>query len=217
MVNTFLTSTPGSFPFKSKKLCVIGQGIDEEIFRFNLQLTKNRSKGIHIGRFDPAKNNLLLINTIMSMRVEHPNLQLTIVGNASNSKSEVQKENIISSHLRKQGDWLNFQPSITRDKIPMLLSKHDFFIHGVEGSLDKILIDCTLLGIPVITINPEYIRIFGSWNLAIGNSPSSLDGELVNYLNLSDHTLEKEIVRRYDVALKSHTLNQWISQLITHL
>ena len=214
LVDGFVTSTAGSFPFKSKKLTVIGQGIDEDLFRFRVRNFKSRAKAIHIGRFDPSKNNGLLIKSIESKREMYPNLELTIIGNASNSRSIEHKEQIISGLSRAQVDWVHFKPAITRVAIPEFLSAYDFFIHGFIGSLDKILIECTLVGIPVISINPEYLNIFGGWNFATIDSQCLLEEELAGFLKLSEQAIEVEVNRRYKIAVEFHTLNQWIVQLV---
>ena len=85
-------------------------------------------------------------------------------------------------------------------------------MHAYKGSLDKTLIEATLAGLPVVTLNLEYLHIFGSW--LPGNIDNvSLDTEL-NFLNEMDVVSRvSEVRRRQAIALSGHTLNSWAKKL----
>ena len=125
-------------------------------------------------------------------------------------------------HLRKRfsintisyliWDLLKIISSISRKDIPRKLSESDVFIHAFQGSLDKTLVEATMTGLPVVTINLEYRKIFGSWT---SDPEASLQQELEGYLSAieGDYDLKSELHRRYIVALTLHSENHWVSAL----
>jgi hypothetical protein len=77
--------------------------------------------------------------------------------------------------------------------------------------LDKTLIESTLCKLPVVTTNREYIKIFGSWS---DNDLVTLRHEIEHLVKLSDDAINTELQRRFDKAYSSHSLDQWISNLL---
>ena len=84
------------------------------------------------------------------------------------------------------------------------------FFHAYIGSLDKTLVESTMLSVPVVTINPEYIKIFGSWS---SSGSVSLDSEYRAMRSLNFTELELELERRHSLALRNHSLTNWINLL----
>jgi hypothetical protein len=67
-----------------------------------------------------------------------------------------------------------------------------------------------MLRIPVVTLNPEYISIFGTWSkLPI----SDLKDEYLSFRTLTKEEVNHELSRRLDVAHRDHSLQNWIKQL----
>ena len=101
--------------------------------------------------------------------------------------------------------------------MPEILQTYDCFIHSFQGSLDKTIVEATFSGLPVITINNEYRKIFGSWDLSGTGMNNSLKDEAQLLLNLDGSKRESEVDRRYEVALKQHELTGWIDRLVSIL
>ena len=108
-------------------------------------------------------------------------------------------------------NWIKFTKSINRQEVPHFLNRKDCFIHAFQGSLDKTLIESTLCMLPVVTINSEYIKIFGSWS---EKKSITLSQEIEHLFNLSDEAINKELQRRFDIAYSNHSLDQWVSKLL---
>ena len=109
--------------------------------------------------------------------------------------------------------WLNFIPAIERKKIPDELKKHDCFVHAFQGSLDKTLVEATLAAIPVVTVNKEYLKIFGKWSNGNSDNQITLTSELRFILNLDATAITKEVDRRYEIARTNHDIEGWINRL----
>jgi hypothetical protein len=64
--------------------------------------------------------------------------------------------------------------------------------------------------VPVITINEEYLEIFGRWSTS---QVLSLESELESVMSLDRKMMSMELLRRQTIALHSHSLSHW-SQLV---
>lgn len=214
-VNRIITSTDGSCPIKTPKVLAIGQAIDEN--RFSLIPLKNLKLNmlVHIGRFDKSKNIDKLIKSTENLRINYPEIRLTIIGSPGNENSKNWSSQLISNHaLDVEDGWLNFKPAIARSEFSSVMAANGCFFHAYIGSLDKTLIESTLCGVPVVTLNPEYLRIFNSWSKL--ESPT-LEEEYICMRMMSDSDLGDEITRRRNIAIQSHSLNHWIDALAREL
>jgi glycosyltransferase involved in cell wall biosynthesis len=206
-----VTSTSGSCPIKGKQVVTIGQAIDTKKFLRKKSNVFDLNQLIHIGRFDKSKNIDILISEFKALKAMYPSLTLNLVGSNANVESRAWAKKIVSDN-QKEVDLksLVFSKAIRRDHIPKVLSEHGCFIHAYVGSLDKTLIEATIVGIPVVTINPEYVQIFGKWSKG---ADLSLQSEYLGLTSLSLQELQVEIERRYIIAEKNHSLSNWILSL----
>ena len=210
-----ITSTPGSCPLTGSKVYPIGQSINSKKFRkknSNIQPIKNL---VHIGRFDPSKNIKEIVYEVKKLRSEFPDLKLEVIGSPSSDRFKDYESNVKAKfNSEVQLGWLKFTPHIPRSSLPEILQTYDCFIHSFQGSLDKTIVEATFSGLPVITINNEYRKIFRSWNLNDTGMNNSLKDEAQLLLNLDGGKRQSEVDRRYEVAVEQHELTGWIDRLV---
>ena len=210
-----ITSTLGSCPAKGKKIFPIGQAIDSLKFAKKSRRNHLLSKFVHIGRLDPSKNLEEIIRVTNILRIRNPSITLEIIGSPSSEKHKrYAKELIAMFSEEKYSDWLKFTPKISRDLIPEVLREKDCFIHSFQGSLDKTIVEATFVGLPVVTINAEYLEIFGSWSDYEAEEEVNLQVEARMLLELDISTLETEIEVRHKIAQAHHDLQRWIVNLV---
>jgi hypothetical protein len=208
-----ITSTEGSCPVKSKKVHAIGQAINPKDFQF----TSRNGGGqnfIHIGRLDPSKYLNQIIDLLFSSENAGNDYRLLQIGSPSSPKFNMFKDEIFHKYYKLlDSGTLQIISSIPRRDIPKQLSDSDVFIHAFQGSLDKTLVEATMSGLPVVTINREYRKIFGGW---ASDPEASLQQELEAYLSLikGDFDMKSELHRRHTIALTSHSQDHWISALV---
>lgn len=211
-VDGVVTSTEGSCPIKGKKVFCIGQGINLENFTalFEKQEFSIRNL-VHVGRFDASKNISMLMDVARDLRGTHPDLTFTQIGSPSTPVAEGYFQNTILKFSEDLDEgWLQIKGSIKRIELPNELRKFDLFLHAYSGSLDKTLIEATLSGLPVVTVNEEFLNEFGRWN-NVGDF--SLKSEILFINSLAIEELNKELGRRYQLAKKRHSLDGWIASL----
>jgi uncharacterized protein with PIN domain len=69
-----------------------------------------------------------------------------------------------------------------------------------------------MTGLPVITINSEYRKIFGSWS---NKQTVDLKSELEAFLLLTNDSnmIEREILQRRAIGVKMHSRENWVVKL----
>jgi hypothetical protein len=97
-----------------------------------------------------------------------------------------------------------------RESIASLLPSYSFFIHAFRGSLDKVLIEATLVGIPVVSINKGFQDEYGTWSM---KRTDSLIEELSAFLGTPREEILKKNEERYQESLNNHTIEGWIRRL----
>ena len=214
-VSKVVTSTPGSCPLPGSKVIAIGQAIDEKKFTPVPFEELHLNKLIHIGRFDKSKNIDQLIEAAREIRKIQSGTTLTLVGTPANAESKAWASRLISvSREDTQNGWLSFKAAIPREDFRREIQQNGCFFHGYTGSLDKTLVESTMLRVPVITINPEYVSIFGTWS----NSQNfALVSEYFAMRALSVSELEAELDKRLAIARSEHSLSHWIDELASLL
>jgi glycosyltransferase involved in cell wall biosynthesis len=211
-VNGIITSTLGSCPIKGRRVFPIGQAVDPRAFPFAPRTDYAFNQAIHIGRFDPSKKIEKIISTGKQILKENPSFKLTLIGSPSTVKAKIESERLLSQFHEDIGKgWLVFLPSVRRSEVPALLASQDFFIHAYEGSLDKTLIEATMSGMPVITLNPEYQSEFGNWG---SKNPPTLYSEYLGLSLKSEGDLSAILNSRTDKSKSDHSIDSWINNLV---
>ena len=210
LANLIVTSTSGSFPFKSRKVLAIGQSIRSDLFLPREQQPQKFEDAIHVGRIDPSKNLDLIISCFLK-RVDISG-KLTIVGKPSNAESTIEWEKCKSKfeNFFESGRIIEVG-TVARKALPDNLVESDFFLHAFIGSLDKAIVEATFCKVPVVTVNPEYIDEFGTWSQ--NNDALTLEMELMSFFAIDESERIKLINERYSIALDKHSFTSWVGKL----
>jgi hypothetical protein len=208
--NSIITSTRGSCPLQGKKIIYLGQSVDPNQFPERESLGFPLTKCVHIGRMDRSKNLGEIISTVAALRVEFPLLTLKLLGNPSTPESVDYVTDLKSSWKKElENGWLTFEQAIPRAQVPDKLVQNDIFVHAFSGSLDKSLVEATLTGMPVVTVNQEYINEFGAWK----DGSDSLNSELRALLKNPQGEVRREVHARVLLGVNNHSFKNWISRL----
>ena len=209
-VDEIATSTEGSFPNITTQRHIIGQSIDTKLFHFypsrNLKLPL---RAIHIGRIDPAKRIGELLDWSKHAIDDGFLKSLTLVGQPTSSHLNYGSE--LQCRFKNYIDdgKIIFEDPISNYLLPQFLSKYDIFLHLFQGSLDKSILEATAVGIPVVSVNNEYLREFGSWN----KEDVSFDAQLKSLLDYETEALRIELSRRQRIVSDRHSIDNWIREI----
>ncbi len=210
LANLIVTSTYGSFPFKSRKILAIGQSIRNDLFLPREAQPKKFENAIHVGRIDPSKNLDLILTCFLERADNHG--RLMIVGKPSNVASTIEWEKCKKNFedFFATGQVIEVG-TVARKLLPNTLVDSDYFLHAFIGSLDKAIVEATFCKVPVVTINPEYVHVFGKWSQ--DNDSLTLESELLSFLTMDESERIDLINKRYAIALDKHSLTSWVSRL----
>lgn len=210
-VDQIVTSTRGSCPYSGNKVIYIGQAVSPEIFPFRERHLSEELELVHVGRIDRSKKIIEIIRVVQNFRNSGYKLKLAFFGAPTNPAQDTYYREVLNEiEELNASTWVTLNGNISRSLLRYKLDDFDIFIHSFEGSLDKTLVEATMSGLPVATINREYCSEFGFW----GDSLSlNLTGEMEALLACSGEEVRKETHRRYKIALENHTLKSWVSKL----
>jgi hypothetical protein len=155
----------------------------------------------------------LIISEFSKFHNDTNQTSLTIIGTPS-KKSSLDYQNSLRNNyadLVNSGS-LKFLPAIKRELLPTVLSEYDLFLHAYIGSLDKVILEATLVGVPVATLNQEYLTIFGTWS-KIKNTDVNLESEISSILKLSSSEIQIDLKNRSKIASNNHSIQQWINKV----
>jgi len=209
--NGILTATLGSCPVSGSKIYVVGHSIDSNLFTKRSDLNYPILNFVHAGRLDPIKRIDYVINSISIKKQENPGLTFTQIGMASSDRYLDYQNNILNSSQYKS--WCVFTNSLKRNDLPSKLREFDAFIHACDAGLDKSLLEATFTGLPVLTINKQYLEIFGNWGLEKKGVNTNLIEEINGLLSLSKEDIKIELEKRYQIAQGGFEIKGWTSRV----
>ena len=207
-----ISSTKGSFPLSGKPVKFLGQSINLQNYNYHTDFLNSRNKLVHIGRLDYSKNILLLIELTSTVRKENENVTLDLWGRLP--VNEYLKR--LKKEIEKSKSFIKYNGESSREEIPNLLVNYDIFVHAFYGSLDKSILEATAIGLPVVTLNQEYINEFGCWSKSKNTGDLAfLITEMNSLLQTPDFEIKMELKRRREIVENKHSLDNWISGFLS--
>jgi len=211
-VHGIVTSTPGSCPVKSEKVLSIGQALKLESFNFSPKSDNPLLDAIHVGRFDPSKNISMIAENFIELRQLGFEVKFTQIGSPTTHVARDYERDFQQKYRKlTEAGVIVTEPSVPRAQIESELCKRDFFVHAYLGSLDKTLLEATLVGLPVVTLNKEYQESFGTWS---NDSNPTLIEEFVSLRRLTKDELARELRSRRLIVERKHSLSNWVAGLL---
>lgn len=196
-VKKVFTASKDSFRIPSKKVEIVGHGIDTSIFTPG---RPNSRTIISIGRISKTKNQLVLIKAFEKIK----DAKLIIVG-APITKDDFEYEKEIKEYIKDKNINIDFVGSISPKDIVVWYQKANIFINlSNTGSLDKAVLEAMSCGLNVITSNEAFKEIL---------EVIPLDEEIiVNKINsLLDQGLDMK-ARQY--IIENHNIKKLIPRLV---
>ncbi len=221
VVDTILTSSPAGCRLKSKKVKVIGQGIDTGLFkpRYNANDTNDYANAankifrvLYAGRLNPTKDQQTLIKAI-DILVNQKNIKkikLKIIGHPL-VKSEREYLQGIRDLVRgyKLEDRVEFIGGVPYSQMPRYYQETDLFVNpSSTGSLDKVVLEAMASGCLVLNCNEAYGDILADKYLFKKGDEKDLAQKIINLMNQGQDLSLREIV------VKNHNLNNFIERII---
>lgn len=214
--NLIVTSTRRAFPLSSRKLAVLQQGIDTDLFSPLPRPVKAGAalKILFLGRIAPVKNLDVLVRALQLVR-QKSDAGLSVIGAPTSGKPieaeyfrEVQE---LVGELGMSG-FVDFQKPVPNFLTPEIYRKHDLFVNlTLTGSFDKSTLEAMASGTPVLVSNLAFQEILPSDLLSslmfVEGDHRDLAEKIVKFITLPPIEREKIGLRLRDIIVEKHGLS----------
>lgn len=220
MADIILTASRESFRLTSKKVKVMGHGINIDAFNPSVKEKDSVFTILTIGRISPIKDYETLIEAANLLVQKGLNIKVIIVGGAG-TPEQVPYEQSLKKLVaeKKLGDTITFVGPLPNTQIVSFLERAHVFVNtSGTGSLDKSGLEAMACGLPVITCNESYVDMLQSYGYMFekGNA-QALSKKIEDYMKKDKETREKVSVEMRDLVVKNHALQSLIPKIVTTL
>lgn len=188
--NSILSASKESFRLPSKKLQIVGHGIDTDLFlpdthavRENIILT--------VGRISRTKQLIEMLDILD----HYPEFILTVIGEPITAEDTVYEKKLIREiSARNLSERVMFLGSLPQAELPKWYNKARVFINlSKTGSLDKAVLEALSMDTPVYTTNEAFLNtsfpVFQTMKEVL-----EFKGNTRDYI-IKNHSLERLIAR----------------------
>ncbi len=199
LTNVVATSSAQGFLLPTKKLIILQQGIDTELFAFKPKLSEAQITLMSIGRITPSKNLVWSIDLVNDLKKNGQQVRLVIIGEAGRAGDtdyvRTLQEQITKLQLQTE---VEIRGAVANADLPLTLSQADILINcSHTGSLDKVVLEAMSTGTLVVTSNVAYREMFGRMSVNVfADSYADLLARtqaLINLVPEARHTLQQEL------------------------
>ncbi len=217
MVDFIFTSSANGFRLPSKKVHIVGQAINTDLFKpaETNSSPKDILRVVTVGRISPVKDYDTIIRACGILKKEwDKKFSLSIVGGPMRQKDyaylEALRDMVVEEGLE---GIVNFLGSKSYLEIPKILGEHDMFINvSRTGSLDKAVLEAMASGLTVLCANEAYESILPEQYFIKGVSPISLTEHIQL---LSDEKRPNERLR--SIVVEKHSLEKTLDKMLSLL
>ncbi len=219
LVDAVVTASPESYRLKSKKVHVLGHGIDTDYFAPEIKPSDSTFRIVTTGRIARVKGLHTLLSAVAGLEKVHTSIEVLLLGTPLTAEDEAyQKE--LQEHVASLGlsGIVHFIGSVPHTGILSYLQKADVFVNcSFTGSLDKAVLEAMAVGIPIITSN-EGLRtalgVHATTLMVEGGNSEALSQKL--HMALARSKEERTILGKSLRALvvKEHSLSKLIPKIL---
>ncbi len=223
-IDIVFTSTKSGFRLQSKKVRIIGQGIDTDRFKIldsRLKIEEEKFKIVTVGRITPSKDYDVLIDAIEKICKESSvPIKVDIVGPTSViSDKEYLKQ--LKEKVERKGlsKVITFKGPIANSELPEVLAQYDLFVNmGHTGSLDKAVPEAMAVGLPVLTCNEAFNDVLGRFRgdlMYSKGDAQALGGRILWVLGLSEQERRTLGEQLREIVVHDHSLKTFVKKIIS--
>jgi len=207
LLDRVFTVSEGSFRVETPKVCVVGHGIDTELFTPDIHVESTHTRIVTVGRVAQSKHLLEMLQTLDVLYARSENFIFTIVGEPTTVEEEEYarrlKEEIARRPYANKVDW---RGAVLYHKLPALLREQDvLFNFATTGNMDKAGLEALAVGIPVIATNEAFKELLEPYGLLVRGDSAAVADALQKFLNRPDRpgilaTLRNRVAAEHSLA-----------------
>lgn len=162
LAQRIFTASKESFRLPSRKVVVVGHGIDTDVFKPGNYIQGDVLKMCSVSRISQTKNQKRMIDVIELLKKRGLKVKLYIVGSAITTEDKAYEEEVKKIvEEKKISDEVIFLGDIIHTDVPNFLQTMDVCINlSNTGSLDKAVLEAMACGRIVVTSNEAFKEVF---------------------------------------------------------
>lgn len=215
ITNKIFTASKESFRLESKKMSVMGHGIDTKLFSLTDIPTAEEKIVLSVGRISPTKRQLDIVSAFAYVQKEVSTAVLHIAGRPTR-KEDVRYLERIREYIKEQKleERVRFLDAIPNKKMPPIYQEAAVVVNMSEtGSIDKDVLEALSCGIPALTTNSAFKGIIP--DELIRNDGDAMVEKIVDLLKEMP-SREKRAGYR-EIVTRNHSLDRLISNLVSDI
>lgn len=207
-VDHAFTPSLDSFPIRTKKLRIVGHGVDTEAFMSkNEPSPKSPLVILSDNRLTPSKNveeTLKVSEALLKRGVVHT---MRIIGAAITDKDK-EYERRLRDEVQRKHLPVSFLGGVSFERVPDYYREADIFInHANVGALNKTVLQAMAMNLPVITSNESYRGILPDEALVL-EDPNAFVEKIAAYARAPF------LVSYRDRIVRNHSLQALIPKIL---
>jgi len=221
ITNLIFTSTKSGCRLNSKKVNVVGQGIDVEKFKVVAPEARlnNRNQIISIGRISLSKDYETLIKAVEILKRKNLKLKVQIVGGPAVQADEKYfsdlKRQLIDKKLTEEIKFVG--PVANKDIINYLVNAAVFVNMGQTGSLDKAMVEAMAVELPVLTCNEAMLEVLGNYKTELMYAKKDSQGladKIESIINMPGEQYLAFGKNLRQLVIDNHSLKKFVNKIL---
>ncbi|MBL7126199.1 MAG: glycosyltransferase family 4 protein [Dehalococcoidales bacterium] len=222
LVNRVVTASEESFRIRSRKIRVIGHGIDVERFAASTRPgSRVGTNLLSVGRISPVKDYATLVEAASILVSEYgmKDIRVMIVGGPASISEERYLENV-ESLSREIGidERVEFVGPVPYNRVAEFYNRADLFVSASQtGSIDKAVMEAMVSGNLIVTCNEAFFPFLGRYRSKLTfqkNDPHELAKKIAALCSLSEEDKDKIRLFLKSIVEADHSLDVWLPRLI---
>ncbi|HUY62292.1 MAG TPA: glycosyltransferase family 4 protein [Candidatus Paceibacterota bacterium] len=198
--NVVFTASRESFCLPTKKLRIVGHGIDVNQFSVPRVPGGKTLRILTAGRLSATKRVLEMLTALDVLAERGEDFSFTVAGAPAMPADAAYERQVREAAIaRPYAARVRFLGGIAHDAIPALLAAHDVFLNlSATGSMDKAVLEALVAGVPAVTTNVAFRELLAPSGLYVeSGSPDALADALVAARTVDLVRLTADVRERY--------------------
>jgi glycosyltransferase involved in cell wall biosynthesis len=212
LVHVIFTASRESFRLASKKVRVMGHGIDALLFHCGERAPSEELRLVTVGRIAPAKDLDMMADACARLSDKGISFCFDIIGESSAADKAYEKR--LRRMIRERGlsESIRFSGPMNHAEIAKTLCSYDVFLHASAGtgSLDKAPLEAMCAGIPVISASVAFRDILAPHDMFVSGAAEMVE----RVMRLRDQSYRRSVAGKLQkIISETHDLPTLISRM----
>jgi glycosyltransferase involved in cell wall biosynthesis len=212
------TSSAEGFRLPTKKLVILHQGIDTELFSFNPKVATDTFIITTVGRLTPSKQLETMIDLMNDSDIKSiPGVQLRIIGDIARESDRLYRQTLVERiHALALTSHVQLLPAVPNRELATVYQQADLLINcSKTGSLDKVVLEAMACGTLVLTTNVAFKQMFSHVSIdcfADSSKDLALKIQQISRLTPEERLLLQQQLRT--LVVENHDLNDLVKKMV---